>query len=327
MTTQVQLERMVDRQAQRRRSITARLIAMLWNAWRPFDGWYDDDLVTSQAARSADLVDAASLEAYLTAREYVWQVAVASGRPVPDLPPASGPLYPRSNTTALDVYTRPAETFRYLRSHDEPTGAALDSVLQRIEKVAELDLAAINRQAVRDAFEVVGVTRYRRVIHPELSIGGTCGLCIAASTRIYYVAELLPIHGGCHCDAVELDPRGGDLADALNLADLDRIYGEAGGNDRDALLRTRYKVTNHSELGPVLELANARETAAHRAAREAKATSLTPGPDQWQAEITTLERSSAALAARASAGEDVATPLGWQRDRLANLRERLAAAA
>jgi hypothetical protein len=41
------------------------------------------------------------------------------------------------------------------------------------------------------------VTGYRRVIHPELSKSGTCGLCVAAADRIYYVDDLMPIHTNC----------------------------------------------------------------------------------------------------------------------------------
>ena len=41
--------------------------------------------------------------------------------------------------------------------------------------------------------EKLDIRAYRRVIHPELSKGGTCGLCIAASDRIYFVDDLLAL--------------------------------------------------------------------------------------------------------------------------------------
>lgn len=45
-----------------------------------------------------------------------------------------------------------------------------------------------------------GETRYKRVVHPNESESGSCALCLIASTRVYYVEDLLPIHERCHCD-------------------------------------------------------------------------------------------------------------------------------
>jgi hypothetical protein len=264
---------------------------------------------------------------YLLAREYVRQVAIANGHDVTDLPPADDPVYPRRNVTALDVYTRPAEQFRYARSTGEPDEAALDAALARIEDVVDLDLAATRRQGFADAFEALGVKHYRRVIHPELSKGGTCGLCVAASTQVYRADDLLPIHAECKCDVAEVAP-GSDAADLLNGIDLSKLYGDAGGNAAEDLKRTRYRIDDHGELGPVLVPERQTESKAHRSARTAKVVRpLKPGADQWRAELQTLTGTERSLTARLAAGEDVSTPLQWQRDRIASLRDRLGRAA
>src|SRR5688572_30069371 len=111
-----QLARISDRHTERSQAVLVRLLRLLLGLWRPFDAWTDEDLVRARAARSATLVESASAQVYLLAREYIRQVAIADGREVTDLPAADDPLYPRRNVTALDVYTRPAEQFRYARS-------------------------------------------------------------------------------------------------------------------------------------------------------------------------------------------------------------------
>ena len=45
-----------------------------------------------------------------------------------------------------------------------------------------------------------GVEKYKRVVHPNESATGSCPLCLLASTRVYYVSTLLPIHIRCKCD-------------------------------------------------------------------------------------------------------------------------------
>lgn len=94
------------------------------------------------------------------------------------------------------------------------------------------------------------VTGYRRILHPELSVEGTCGLCIAASDRIYKKGTLLPIHPGCHCTVLPIvdgfDPG------SINEFDFKTLYRDAGGSSTEQLRATRYKIDEHGEIGPVL---------------------------------------------------------------------------
>jgi hypothetical protein len=109
--------------------------------------------------------------------------------------------------------------------------------------------AQIEESAKRDPSTVTG---YRRVIHPELSQGGTCGLCVAASTRPYTRGDLLPLHSRCKCIVVPIVGESGgdgDVGGAINDADLGLLYDEATSTGRKDLKRTRYKVISHGELG------------------------------------------------------------------------------
>jgi len=93
---------------------------------------------------------------------------------------------------------------------------------------------------------------YRRVIHPELTAGGTCGLCIAASDRRYHKAELMPLHARCACTVAPIMRGGADPGNSLNNLDLGDLYEAAGSTSAAELKRTKWQVDAHGELGPVL---------------------------------------------------------------------------
>lgn len=125
----------------------------------------------------------------------------------------------------------------------------------RAERMVNDDIAMASRQANLDAMKSArgsGITGYRRVLHPELSEGGSCGLCIAASTRVYKIGELLPIHNLCKC-GVAIIIGDDDPGSQINDEDLAVLYAEAGDTtDGRALKDQRYEVFDHPELGPVL---------------------------------------------------------------------------
>lgn len=89
---------------------------------------------------------------------------------------------------------------------------------------------------------VRGITGWRRVIHPELSKGGTCGLCVvAAAGRRYTTSNLKPLHDGCQCGTLPITADS-DPGDALNRVDLGSLYDDAGGTtDGWTLKQTRYQ--------------------------------------------------------------------------------------
>jgi hypothetical protein len=237
------------------------------NAVRDFAGWYDPKQITNwTAALSRNLESiqrglARSTDAYLAR-----YASVATGkrmRPVG----AVDVTALRRDITHPGVYGRAADSYRYQQhlldqialelSRGLKTGPPkLDDPLQaaanRVKTAVDLDAQLVVRnQSARFMQEQHDVLGWRRVIHPERSKGGTCGLCAAASTRMYPRGELMPIHAGCSCVPTPVLP-GDDVAAEMNRVDLSQIYTDSAGTDSASLKRTRYGVSEHGELGPVL---------------------------------------------------------------------------
>ncbi|MDO3335150.1 hypothetical protein [Mycobacteroides abscessus] len=158
------------------------------------------------------------------------------------------------------IFTRPAVGFRWIESEGGSREEAAHESGLRIDTLVDDNLMLAQRLAqaemIAQAVDLdnLGKSRIigtRRIIHPELSSTGTCGLCIAAADRIYRVTELLPIHNKCKCTygviTEDFDPAG-----QLNSMDLSQLYDDAGGTSAAHLKRTRYRVDEHGELGPVL---------------------------------------------------------------------------
>lgn len=171
-----------------------------------------------------------------------------------------------ADMTTAEVFKRPAVTFRYVEAGASQSDPAQAAGL-RIDTLVDDNLMLAQRKAAQDVIaNAVDLDRgtkiigYRRVIHPELSRSKTtCGLCIAASDRLYYVKELMPIHTRCHCDVAAVT-EDADPAAELNAVDLGQLYKLAkdrGSYDRSALSNVRYMVDEHGELGPVLKPARA----------------------------------------------------------------------
>ncbi|WP_162139308.1 hypothetical protein [Mycobacterium canetti] len=168
-----------------------------------------------------------------------------------------------ADMSTRSIFQRPAALFRYLISAGEPyadtqaiarINTLVDDNLMLAQRLAQQEVLAKavdlddNRRGRQQAPKIIG---YRRVIHPELSLGGTCGMCIAASDRVYRVGELMPLHNLCRCTVAAVTEEH-DPADDLNAVDLRQLYKDAGGNTVAHLKRTRYQVDEHGELGPVL---------------------------------------------------------------------------
>lgn len=155
-----------------------------------------------------------------------------------------------------EVFNRPARKYRYLRSVGRPEEEALDVSINRVKINIETNLLLAEREsevqtmtaARKKSKKVIG---YRRIIHPERSEGGTCGLCVAAADRIYSVEDLKDLHDGCWCTVLPIT-KTEDPGLKLNERDLGRLYDEAGGTARDQLRTLSFKTEHHGELGPIL---------------------------------------------------------------------------
>lgn len=141
---------------------------------------------------------------------------------------------------------------------DDPVGGgAADGDLMGYEEMLEWLEHSVDPEMEKRAGSAKKVIGYRRVIRPELSVTGTCGLCVVAATNWYTVDELKPIHHLCKCVTIPVvsgeDPGFGWNQEDLRR-NLDQIYGAAGGTTSGKYLkRLRVKITEHGELGPILE--------------------------------------------------------------------------
>ncbi len=148
----------------------------------------------------------------------------------------------------------------------------------RAERMVNDDIGMASRQGAKDALNTAPqgkIRGYRRVLHPELSEYGSCGLCVVASTRVYKKSELMPMHNLCKCEVVVVYTDA-DPGNQINDEDLDVFYNEAGfSTSREALKQQTYEVFDHPELGPVLrntkhskkdiEFSSREPSAAHKA--------------------------------------------------------------
>ena len=154
-----------------------------------------------------------------------------------------------------------------------------------------------------------------------MSEGGTCGLCIAASDRIYRPGKLLPIHANCRCGTAEIT-KSADPGNSLNNLSLGDLYEAAGSTAAEALKGTRWKVAEHGELGPVLTPKRATPRTVADVERD---TGQRMDPRELaRRQAVAVERAISRLEERAASGEDVALALATERRLLDRLRKRAA---
>jgi hypothetical protein len=214
------------------------------------------------------------------------------------------------NGVNLDVvHARPAEVYRDTFAFTLDEDLALERSIAREIQLIETDLMLAARDAEQQAMDKLEVTRYRRVLRPELSQSGPCGLCIVASDQVYKIADLMPIHNRCKCLTMPIVGNV-DPGKSINRDDLKRIYAAAGSTAAEDLKRTRVQVNEHGELGPVLTV---------RGQKFRGPEDLGP-PDRTKVaqQLKTLTENLQALMARPRE-ERVTEALAYQRQRIARL--------
>lgn len=158
------------------------------------------------------------------------------------------------------VMVRAASEYRYSRStgvsHTDASRAAETRIDALVDGNLQIARSLVEQRALEQIVDLDRtVVGYRRIIHPELSRGGVCGMCVVAADRTYNVGELKAIHHRCKCTVL---PKFKDWDPGLDLnsVDLQALYDAAGGNTPQLLKRVRYRLTAHTELGLMLVAAN-----------------------------------------------------------------------
>ncbi|QIG58680.1 MuF-like minor capsid protein [Gordonia phage DatBoi] len=267
---------LIDVYANRRNARIARSrshLDMLWRKVNPYDGREVQDF-----AEQASLISAAS-------QQYIAMLTATKQTNALDLLGAGGldfapkvpdevrlynpdqeyryakPVRTRTNTgfsqrlPLEEVFNRPARQYRHLRSVGKSHQEALDSSAERVKIAIETNVVLAEREAESQTLVAAQKSKkilgWRRILHPEKSEGGCCGLCIAAADRTYDVKELRAIHNRCKCDVLPIT-KSNDPGLELNTEDLRSLYSEAGSTAGTDLKKLRFLVESHGELGPVL---------------------------------------------------------------------------
>lgn len=317
---------LVDAQARSRRSIIERLGAALLRVFRGLDAQsrYDDAAVDRYARQAAMLSRTAQTAAGGATQQFLRQILAELGT-VPaghrlDLPQQIRSVDP------VEVYQRPVRDVRRLVVQGLDEVDAVTRAASRLQLIGETDVSLAVRETTRRVLAAADkVTGYRRVIHPELSQGGTCGLCIVAADRIYRVDNLMPIHDRCRCEALPIVQGKPDPGLALNRGSLTELYRAAGSTSAADLKRVRVQEIQHGELGPVLTNARHDNATSEQVAR--RATSAGDIRVNPRAVLTSALETISALEARQAAGEDVTGPLAYQRSLASRMRSKITSAA
>lgn len=235
--------------------IIATLIRLLLGVWRDADPQDRDD-VAVRAARSAELAQRAQREARRSMDAYNRQVFDRLDEPFPKPEPADLDDYPREDVTPEEVWARPASAYRYAKSQGKTDEEARDALESKVKSLARDEVLLARRDQAartysRSSDNVIG---YRRVIHPEKSETGVCGLCVAAATRVYKKSDLLPIHPGCNCEVLPVT-KAHDPGAWLNDLDLQALYTAGGSTGKQDLSNVRIREFVDGEMGPMFTAA------------------------------------------------------------------------
>lgn len=253
-----QLEAIVDGFAKGRLSLESRIEQIVISDLQAVTDWYSPQQVAAAVKQVAAHVSAGQVgmaqltDAYLIrATTYVVGKQAVGGL----VPAVMGQTLRNGVTNHEQVYGRVAAEYRYQRSLGMSDGDALQRAFIRGREMVSTDLGlAFQRQSQR-FMDRNQISRYRRVVRPELSQSGSCGLCVAASDRVYRKKDLLPIHARCKCVTICVTEKT-DPGSQLNDDSLQQLYQQAGGSTYGKdLKKVRVNVFDHPELGPQLRVA------------------------------------------------------------------------
>ncbi len=239
--------------AQQQASLIEALLRALFGIWLPFTWWNRPDMVNAWAARSAVNADLAIVRSRRMARAFMIEQLRQLDALPDQIDAIDDMIYPRSGTPVIEVYKRPARQYEHALRQGKNEAEAREVFLERLTKIVTDDVVAAARD---ESMKVIAaapkkVIGYRRVLHPERSRTGPCGLCIIAADRFYTRDDLMELHGECKCTVSPIT-EDDDPGLRLNRRDLDEIYAAAGSKYAEDLKRLRVRVQENGELGPIL---------------------------------------------------------------------------
>lgn len=166
--------------------------------------------------------------------------------------------YPQQRQTIQSKYQSIVNGYFESLLQGDTKEDAMASAKNSFEQVSADQLNKTRNDTIQHASRAVDgakVIGYRRIVHPEMSSGGACGLCIVASTQMYTDDHLNAIHERCKCTVLPVfRTTAGKRIDpgyAVNRRDLGKLYEAAGDSTkREGLKRTRWKRSKSGELEP-----------------------------------------------------------------------------
>jgi hypothetical protein len=239
-----------------RRFLTSRLISILIAMFDRLTSHHRSDALRFVASAVPVVEGAQTALAGITSGNLARVATVALRRPV--APPPT-PQAARARLRLVDpaeVYQRPFVSIYAALADDKPLSEALDAGRLRLREVAEGDMQQTYAESARAGMQelVPQPVGYRRVlVGPE-----SCALCVVASTQLYRVQELHPLHPQCDCVA---EPFYGEETHVIEPELLEKVHRAVkeltGEVDRGARAPDYRKIMTqmthvHGELGPML---------------------------------------------------------------------------
>lgn len=247
------VEEHVDAFAVSRAALAAQAVAAAEELVNDFTDWYDTNQITALAAslvlqaQAAQRATAGVTDAYLS--KVASQITKTRVRPAGVIDLRGG--LRTGNVTHAGAYGRIADQYRWRITEGETPEVAQAGAVRRAAAVAKTDTDLAFRAMADKFMDERKADGYRRIIRPERSTEGTCGLCLVATDRVYSTDVLMALHNGCNCTVLPI-MGDADPGHRLNRDDLKAIYAAAGGTERKKLQATRIVIREHGELGPVL---------------------------------------------------------------------------
>lgn len=327
-TSTTELERILAVASTQRRGLVEAAGRRATQVLTRFDGWYNgyeaSDLELTLGRLADNVANQAAVLANTSTALMIREMTGHWPNPAEWLVDGTA----RYGVTAAEAYNRIPRHYRYVVSTGKTEQEAVRSTIDRTRRMLDLEAGLASREQYRSTFAANHgvVDGFRRVIRPELSKTGTCGLCVAASDRVYSVETLMPIHAGCNCAVMPI-VEGWDPGDYVNQMDLRRLYetstengetSESGVPSRSQLSSTRVTIDEHGEYGPMLRNAehNIQRledlTEKSRDAREL----------QYQQQVADVERRYRDALVRRAAGDAPDEDLTQLRDQIMRSRTR-----